>query len=370
MTIAYVCPVLAEHGGVERILIEKMNLLSRMYGYEVCLITYDQGQHPLPFPLDVQVHHVDLGVRTHSQYQYRGFRRLWEGFKLSRLLRQRLAAEIARVKPHVIVATTAGPLSLLMRLKGQTPIVVESHGGYDHLIDYPVLNWHHRLDLRHRYRLLRHADAIVTLTKADAQRWQKHGYTVHVIPNVAHLSSTPPEAKDDRQGALFVGRLAPQKGIPELAAVWRLVVQRHPDWQLHIYGNGDAQPLLGVDGICVHEAVDDVFPCYQASAMLLLTSRWEPFGLVVPEAMSCGLPVVAFETDGPSSMISDGKDGFLVKNRDVQTFANRVCQLIEDPALRCSMGQAAASSSRRYTAKAVMPRWKELFEKSKLVRKS
>ena len=97
--------------------------------------------------------------------------------------------------------------------------------------------------------------------------------------------------------------------------------------------------------------------------MLLLTSVYEPFGLVMPEAMSCGLPVVAFDCPyGPADIITDGVDGFLIKNRDVKAFADRVCQLIEDKELRQRMGQTAIQSAQRYAPERIMPLWKELFE--------
>ena len=97
--------------------------------------------------------------------------------------------------------------------------------------------------------------------------------------------------------------------------------------------------------------------------MLLLTSIYEPFGLVMPEAMSCGLPVVAFDCPyGPADIITDGVDGFLIRNRDVRAFADRVCQLIEDEALRRQMGQKAIVSAQRYAPERIMPLWKELFE--------
>ena len=79
--------------------------------------------------------------------------------------------------------------------------------------------------------------------------------------------------------------------------------------------------------------------------------------------MSCGLPVVSFDCPyGPADIIADGVDGFLIKNRNIQEFADRVCQLIEDKELRIQMGQAAIKSSQRYRADNIMPKWKELFE--------
>ena len=97
--------------------------------------------------------------------------------------------------------------------------------------------------------------------------------------------------------------------------------------------------------------------------MLLLTSRYEPFGMVLPEAMSCGLPVIAFDCPyGPSDIITDGVDGFLVKGRDMKAFADKVCILIENEELRRKMGQIGIKTSDRYRMDDIMPLWKKLFE--------
>ena len=98
--------------------------------------------------------------------------------------------------------------------------------------------------------------------------------------------------------------------------------------------------------------------------MLLLTSRYEPFGLVLPEAMSCGLPVVSFDCDyGPREIITDGIDGYLVPLANVDLFAERICQLIENPDLRQKMGKAGVLSSQRFSPEKIMPQWKSLFER-------
>ena len=90
----------------------------------------------------------------------------------------------------------------------------------------------------------------------------------------------------------------------------------------------------------------------------------------MPEAMSCGLPVVAFDCPyGPANIITDGLDGFLVPNRDKKLFAEKVCSLIESPDLRVRMGEAAIQSSQRYSCEIVMPIWKDLLERLANTRK-
>lgn len=366
MKIVYVYPALASLGGVERILVDKMNLLSQCDGYEVFALTYNQGNHPVPFKLDERVHHIDLQVRTHAKYQYKALHRLWEGWKRSRQLRLRLKQKLAEIAPDIIITTTSGELALLSKLKGNIPLVVESHGGYNHLIDYPTMTWAHRRDISRRYRLLQKVEAIVSLTKSDMQQWKLKYPQVRVIPNVVHLNPKNQNSDRSQKRIIFAGRLVKQKGIPELVTAWRIVYERHPDWQLHIYGEGDYKHVYQyVPGIQVFAPVNNIFEKYRKCSMLVLTSLWEPFGLVIPEAMSCGLPVVSFEGDGPCSIISEGEDGFLVKDRDTTAFADCVCRLIDDEPLRQRMGQAAIKSAQRYAPEHIIPQWKELFESLK-----
>lgn len=365
--IMYIYNAMALKGGIERVFADKMNMLVQSGEYEVWMVTYDQGQHPLAFPLDRRVHYVDLGIRTHAEYMYRGLRRLWERCRLNRLLRVRMKALLREVEPGIIITTTAGLLSLLERLRGKTPLIVESHASFEHLIDYAYMNILHCFDIRQRYRLLHRVNAIVTLTETDACRWRNAGYgNVVVIPNIVHLNDSGLSSHNPQQNVLFVGRNAVQKDIPSLLAVWRRVYEQHPEWTLHIYGDGFHEgDLYDEAGVRVHNPVDDIFVKYRACAMLLLTSIWEPFGLVIPEAMSCGLPVVSFEGDGPCDIITDGIDGFIVEDRNIEALANRVCQLMEDTELRKHMGQAAITSAQRYSAERIMPMWKKLFESLK-----
>lgn len=211
---------------------------------------------------------------------------------------------------------------------------------------------------------------IIALTDGDAVEWEKINSHVCVIPDMVSLNPTPTYSDCEAKSVIFVGRFSKQKDMRSLLKIWELVYQRHPDWQLHMYaGYGDEDKKLKSHiaeigkGIVLHEPTSDIFNKYKESSMLLLTSIFEPFGLVMPEAMSCGLPVVAFDCPyGPSLIIEDGKDGFLIKNRDIHAFADKVCQLIEDVSLRKAMGQRAIVSSYRFSADKIMPMWKKLFE--------
>lgn len=363
MRVLYVYPIMVESGGVERVLIQKMNILSTRCGYDVFFLTINQGTLPLPFKLDEAVQYEDLNVLTYIEYRYKGLRRLWEHVKRKRLLRQRLSAKIQELHPDIMITSTAGDFPLLCQYrKNYSSVIVESHAGYRHLVDYSANSFWNGIDQRRRYRWLRKVDSIVTLTEIDAKRWKQHYRQVVVIPNIVHLNTTKHYSTLENKRIIFAGRLAEIKGIKELATIWKLVYQRHPDWQLDVYGNGDDTELQNIEGLYVHAAVPDPTPYYCESSMILLTSRKEAFGLVIPEAMSCGLPVVAFDTDGSSSIITDGEDGFVVKGRDFEAFAGRICQLIEDKELRLRMGHLAITVAQRYSVDCIISQWQKLFD--------
>ena len=369
MRILYVTDALAIWGGLERVLVEKANYLATHNGNEVFMLTISQGEHPFPFPLDNMVTHEDLNIPFYTQYQYSGIRRLLSLRRLHRDCRKGIRQQLNYINPDVILCPRIEFVKDICKVKGDTPLAFESHSSF----------WTSRFERAGLLRRLhtwwmnqsaKQAQAVVTLTEGDAAAWRKVNNHVFVIPDVVHLNEKDVYSNVDAKSAVFVGRLSRQKNIGCLLSIWQLVRQRHPDWQLHVYGEkGDIEEPLWQqlheegNGITVHSPTTEILNVYQQHAMLLLTSRYEPFGMVLPEAMSCGLPVIAFDCPyGPADIITDDMDGFLVKDWDIMSFADKVCLLMENQDLRQQMGQAAIRSSQRYRSDRIMSVWQELFE--------
>ena len=368
MRILYITDALAVWGGIERVLSDKMNYLVQKFGYEVYVATADQAGNPIPFPIDERIHIKDMNIRFHQQYKYHGIKRLLKYWKLERLYRNRVKSYISEIKPDVISCIRDGCASAILDIKGPIPVIFESHAMYKD-VKYEKSTIIHRFMVYLDRLKFRHLSKLITLTEGDADDWKRVCKNVCVIPNVVHLNDSGIYSDCKSNKAIFAGRFDIQKDFGTLVKVWSLVQQRHPDWLLDVYGNGELRPYFEkvvVEhklNIRIHPAVSNIFEKFIESSMLLMSSLYEPFGLVLAEAMSCGLPVVAFDCPyGPADIIHDGVDGFLVEDRKIDAFAERVCQLIEDEQQRVKMGKAAVSSVQRYRAEMIMPKWKQLFE--------
>ena len=369
MKILYVYQTLARYGGVERVLADKMNFFACHYGYDIYILTRDQGMHQIPFPLVDGIHYSDLGIRLHTQYAYNGIRKLWEKIKLQCRYENRIKRKIREIRPDIIIGTDVMPARSLLRHKGKAKLVIESHSMYMMTYADPTHNPIKKFLRMMAFRAYRKADVLVTLTIGDANDWRNknNNHRVCVIPNVVSLNQTNRFSNHQSKHVIFVGRFAKEKGIPYLIAIWEKIQKRYPEWTLDFYGDGEDKDKYALQmhslNIVVHDPIKNIHEAYCNSSMLLLTSICESFSLVLPEAMSCGIPVISFDCPyGPRDIISNGKDGFIIPPFDVDLFVEKAIFLIENEDVRRKMGAFAVKSSQRYASNIIMPKWKNLFE--------
>lgn len=377
MIIVYVYPHFINYGGTERVLIDKMNYFASQEGYDVYALTHEQGNYPMAYSLSHQVKHIDLGLQYSPLFELNSFVRFYIGRRFDKILKKRYNDFIQSLRPDIVIATTY--FSNLISIVGSCSVpyvrILESHIDKRYILNNDPLNRKSILRWLHTSCLMKlisrsacHFDLLVALNDEDMKDWAEYVKTI-MIPNVVHLNPTGQISDNKSKRIIFVGRYTEQKGIDDLFKVWQLVYQKHPDWQLHLYGEGHLLGQLLYEAkrlninIEVHKPCENIFIKYVESSILLLTSVFEPFGLVLVEAMSCGLPVVAFDCPyGPQRIIEDRKIGFLISNRDISLYAEKVCELIESYELRKKMGKAAIVSSQRYSFDRIMPLWKNLFD--------
>ena len=186
---------------------------------------------------------------------------------------------------------------------------------------------------------------------SDPAHWDKITI-VHCGVDPAAYGRRPREAFGKR--VIFVGRLDPVKGAPLLVEAMAQVLAQHPDARLTLVGDGPARALAEAKAKSLGIANRVTFAGFQSqgavatlleeSDMLVLPSFAEGVPVVLMEAMASRLPVIASRVAGVQELVDDGVSGFAVPPGDVATLANRIGQLMADPALAARMGQAGRAT--------------------------
>ena len=234
--------------------------------------------------------------------------------------------------------------------------------------------------LRTRYRdLVRQVDCFITLTSEYVQEFvsalglnDEKASRFAVMPNMAFLPKHQPiPAKDRPKKILFVGRLSYADKRPDrVLQIWEKVCQYLPDWEVEIYGKGSEEKFLRrmiqqkqLPRITLKGYIADAAAVYASGAILMMTSTYEGWGLVLSEAQASGVVPIAFDSSaGIRELI--GKDstyGCLVAPFDLDAYAAQLRRLCQDVELRCRLSQAAQTHCLDYSPERIRSRWEEIF---------
>lgn len=188
----------------------------------------------------------------------------------------------------------------------------------------------------------RYCDYIITLTNRDKELWENGLKNINAkivtIANPTSYENVQHKPSLEYKTVLAMGRLTYQKGFDLLIDAWAEVCKTNNEWVLRIVGSGEDEEKLKKqvkklnieDNIVFVSATKEVEKYYRTSSFYCLSSRFEGFGLVMTEAQSFSLPIVAFNCDaGPSDIITNGKNGFLCANGDVKCLTERIIDIIE-----------------------------------------
>lgn len=300
-----------------------------------------------------------------------------DGNRPARNRLQALARELANVRklgralhelrPDVAVSflDQTNVLTLLACLGTGLPVVVaeRSHPAHQSL----GRAW--RLLRRLTYPL---ASALVVQT-SEIGRWcRRLGPSIRVIPNP--VLPAPASAQEPGPLILAAGRLSQEKGFDVLIRAFSLLAGKHPQWGLHIYGEGpqrgDLEALvrsLGLgDRVSLPGWVPDLGAQMAQAQVFVLSSRWEGFPNVLCEAMAAGLACVAADCPGggPAAIIRQEGDGLLVPPGDAPALAGALDWLLGDAGLRARLGARAREVVERFSQDRVLDLWDQCLEQA------
>lgn len=370
MKIIYCLKSLKIYGGLEKVIIDRANYLSNKFNYEIVFVTTDQGNNSIAFPLSPKIKVIDLNINF-SEIQNNKLNKYLKLFIKFIKYKDKIKKIILKEKPNFVVSLGAEDKIILPFLKKNYILIREIHLAKKKYLEVTgnIFFFHKYIFYAIGNLLIKKYDKVILLTEED-RKIRRIKKDAIVIPNPININ-IPASSNCENKKIISVGRLERQKGYDLLINVWKRLADKFPEWKVEIYGEGSEKEKLQnkikkaklEDRFYLKGTTDNIQEKYIQSSIYVMSSRYEGFGLVLIEAMNCGLPVISFKCkSGPSEIITDNVDGFLCEEENVIEMANKIEELIVNEEKRKQFGKNAKKNIQRYSQDKIMNQWKELFE--------
>lgn len=375
LKIVYLTPALYMAGGVERVLTLKANYFAEHFGYDITIILTEGKDKPLFYPLSDKIKIINLNIGFEVLWTCSFIKKFFVYLKKQRQFKKALTKELMSIRPDITISLLRREINFINDIPDGSRKIGELHINRANYRNFSTQNvglvkrlfakyWSHNL-VAH----LRRLDKLVVLTEKDREAWVELDNVVAIPDPLSLYPKTVSSLTEKR--IVAVARYSHEKGIDLLLQAWALVEKQTDGWRLDVYGDGDRIPYnqliedLRIDrSRCeLHGRTDNVETEYINSGIFVLSSRFEGFGMVLTEAMACGLPVVSFDCPwGPRSILSDGNDGSLVENGNVEALSDSLIRLMGDEDLRHRMAANGIKNVQRFSIGSIAECWKQLFE--------
>lgn len=373
--IVYCTPALYFAGGMERVLTLKANYFAEHFGYDITIILTDGEGKPLFYPLSDKVKIVNLNIGFEELWKCSFIKKIVTYLKKQYLYKKMLKNELMRIRPDITVSMLRREINFINEIKDGSKKIGEIHinranfRNFDAKDDNFIKRLFAKVWMNDLTNKLKRLDRFVVLTEKDKDAWVELD-NVCVIPNP--LSFVPQNiSKLTEKRVIVVGRYCHEKGYDLLLKAWCIVQNSIADWRLEVFGEGDRSQYeemissLNMDRhrCILHGRSSNIQDEFEKSSLAVCSSKFEGFGLVITEAMSCGLPVVSFDCPwGPRAIIRDGEDGLLVENGNVEKLADAIIWMIQHPEMRSKMATKAIENVQRFSIEKIAEKWRSLFD--------
>ncbi|OQW92594.1 MAG: group 1 glycosyl transferase [Thiotrichaceae bacterium IS1] len=349
-------------GGAERVMSTMANYWA-IKGWQINLLTFDNGSVPPFYNLDYRVKHLPLGIASNSNNPLIA---LWQNAKRLIVLRQ----AIRNTQPEMVISfmDKVNVLTLLATRGLRVPVVISERSVPGvHQIGYSW-EWLRKLT----YPLA--AKLVVQTRQVKTHFAPKIQERTTIIQNMVFL--TPSDEIStlhslSKPTVMGMGRFTEEKGFDLLIQAFAKVKDRYPKWTLTILGEGPLRQEL--ENLCSDLGltnrvyflgrVKNPYRFLRQADIFILPSRFEGFPNALCEAMASGLPVISFDCpSGPREIIRDGVDGLLVPPEDINTLAETMEQLMKNESERKRLGTNALEITERLSLERIMQEWEQLLK--------
>lgn len=368
------------YGGIEKSIVSLANTLCSKYDVEIacCYKLYENSVFSINDKVKVKYLNGNLKPNRDK------FKAAVKSKNIFKIIREGLFA----VK--VLFCRKKSMVKYL--LKTNADVIISTRDIFNYwLSDYGKDNvlkigWEHNHfhnDLRYATKIVRSAKKLdyLVLVSSELQKFyskelQKSNCMCIYIPN--SIEKIPSKlATLTEKNLISVGRLSKEKGFLDLLKIFKKILLNYPDWHLNIVGDGNERYVLEEyivknnlnSNVTLHgfQNKDYIDELLHKSSIYIMTSYTESFGIVLIEAMSHGVPCIAFDSaEGAREIISSGRNGFLIKNRNFDVMIQKVSDLIDNTEERIKIGKEAHESVKKYASDKIVDEWIKLIEESEV----
>ena len=366
-------------GGVEKSVVALANLLCKTYDVEIACSykLYDKSV----FELDkrVKVKYLISNYKPNREE----FLKEFKNKKIKGIIKEgKYAVKVLKLRKKTMVNYIKNTDSDVII---STKDIFDEYLGNFAKENVLKIGWEHN----HYHDNLKYADTVTRasknldylvlvsnqLTMFYKERLRKYGVKCIHIPNI--LDYIPKKkSKLDEKRIVSVGRLSPEKGYMDLLKIFNKISNKYPDWHLDIVGDGvEKEKLLKYindnnleKNIILHgfRKKDYIDKLFLKSSIYVMTSYTESFGIVLIEAMSYGLPVIAYSSaEGALELIDSGSNGYLIKHRNEEAMIKKISDLIEKKEEREKIAKNGLESVKKYAGDEVVKTWIDIIEGKK-----
>ncbi|MGL5649964.1 MAG: glycosyltransferase [Clostridium sp.] len=377
--IIYIINDISIIGGREKIVLDKANSLSESE-YDVTILSYNlKDKNIIKNYPTIKFESLELEDFNQNRKMNLFKRKIYFRVYLKKL-KKILQLKIDELNPNIMICLCDIGLGEYTKIKTLAKKIIEIHGCYDYYIDKvkesknmsKLKSFKKKIDFNRFKFKLKKFDKVVILSDVDIDKW---GFkSVEVIPNFydsKNQEKIKVKEKFEEKKFLSAGRLSYEKGYDILIDVWKEVVKINKNIKIDIYGEGPEEEKIKVliklnnleNNIKLKPFTNKLNEKYKDYYCYILPSRFEAFAMVVLESISNGVPVIGFDMEsGLKDMITDGKEGYLIKKYEVKKMAEKIIKLYENEDLRIEISNRALDKSSSFTKEKIIKKWIELFE--------
>ena len=362
-----------EAGGAEKVICNLANLLSENNNVKI-ISTYKLNEKPA-FKInnsveieyliqDLKPNKQDLKSSLKSFNLIRTFKELLISFKILYLRKSLMVKAIKKLDCDIVISTRIFHNNLVGKYANKNIIkIAQEHNHHNNNEKY----------IKKVIRSLNNFNYFMPVSKelADFYNSKIKNTKVLYIPNFIENFSNKFSNLQNKQ-LISVGRLENVKGFTDLIDIFNIFQKNHPDWILNIIGDGTEKQnlqnkinelnLQNKIFLCGTKLSDELQKEYLNSSIYLMTSFSESFGLVLVEAASYGLPLIAFDSaQGAKEIIENNKNGFLISNRDKNQFAKKIDEIINNSELQKSLSENSIVVANKFSKNNISEIWNKFI---------